>query len=668
MPMTNSDYKAQPPLPDIVRDVRPHYRTGHDDLADDFFAPCLRHCGFYRRAAGYFSTKVLVSWIEALPRLAHDELDKIQLLISPILSEEDKTALGEAMEPVKRDALRQILADKVVEDALLLAEQPQEIALRLKLFAWMVANNKLEIRFAFPEHISDPGIYHEKIGIFDFAGGAKVAFTGSANETQQGHTGNYESVDVYRSWKEKKRVHDKEEQFDEAWNGQAQGLKVCALSKSVLAKVIARAPSQIPKLPINEEVKMAVQDKNAAWKWRHQDEAVDAWFRNDGHGVLNMATGTGKTRTAFKILSRLLAESSIDRIIITTDGVDLLNQWWDQIFDWQKENNVQWRQFRHYSTHHELERFVNNPKNAVLLLSREQLKHVFHGLKTEQRQSLVIVHDEVHALGSKGNREALSGEHQSCRYRLGLSATPERPYDDEGSDFIANELGPVVFSFELEDAIERGILCEFDYVPLKYKLTESDREQLRKVYSIKAARARAGKPMTQIELWIELSKVYKTAERKPANFAIFLKDHPESIESAIIFVETKEYGEQILEILAKYTHRYRTYYAEDEKSHLESFAKGEIDCLITCHKLSQGIDIPHLKNVILFSSSRGRLETTQRIGRCLRTSSDYPNKRATVVDFVLEDSLGAEDGSADADRSAWLMKLSTRRNEENHAT
>ena len=59
---------------------------------------------------------------------------------------------------------------------------------------------------------------------------------------------------------------------------------------------------------------------------------------------------------------------------------------------------------------------------------------------------------------------------------------------------------------------------------------------------------------------------------------------------------------------------YRTYYAEDDRDHLEQFARGEIDCLITCHRISQGIDLRSLRTVVLFASARSKLETIQRIG------------------------------------------------------
>jgi len=87
---------------------------------------------------------------------------------------------------------------------------------------------------------------------------------------------------------------------------------------------------------------------------------------------------------------------------------------------------------------------------------------------------------------------------------------------------------------------------------------------------------------------------------------------------------------------------------------LKRFANGDLECLVTCHKVSEGIDIKSLENVVLFSSAKARLETIQRIGRCLRIDPDNPNKTATVVDFIRSD----ERKSYDEERAEWLTNLS----------
>lgn len=649
-----------------VEDLKGHYRTGRDDLASDFFQPCMREAIRYRRAVGYFSTTALLTWTDALPRVALEDGLRIQLIASPELSELDFQTLSSLSSAAQRDEYRAIMIEKVLEDIAALIESPGDQTLRAKIFAWLVSNDRLELRFAFPEHVEDAGIFHEKIGIFDFTNSRSVAFTGSANETRSGHHRNYESIDVYRSWVEGEveRVVIKVEQFDEAWNGVAEGLKVFAPKGEVLDRLRARAPRKLPERARRKpESSVEVSDP----RWRHQDEAVET-FMADKAGILEMATGTGKTRTAIRILDRLIAKGEIDSAIVSMDGTDLLDQWAAELDSWAIKQKPTWLVYKHFERNHELGEFVLDPHHALIVISRSQLRKLLGRLDAKSKRRMLVVHDEVHGLGTPSLVKDLEGLHASFIWKLGLSATPDRAYDATGNEFITEAIGKTLFKFPLEAAIQRGVLSEFDYLPLPYDLTDGDRERLQAVYAKKAARAREGNPMREEELWTEISKVYKTAEMKPEVFAQHVAKDPAVLSRAIIFVETKEYGARVLPIIDQYTHRYRTYYAEDDRSHLVSFANGQIDTLLTCHRISQGIDIRSLSTVVLFASARSKLETIQRIGRCLRTDPDQPNKRALVIDFVRPASPGDSVPNADQERSAWLADLAKTRRENKNAT
>jgi superfamily II DNA or RNA helicase len=91
---------------------------------------------------------------------------------------------------------------------------------------------------------------------------------------------------------------------------------------------------------------------------------------------------------------------------------------------------------------------------------------------------------------------------------------------------------------------------------------------------------------------------------------------------------------------------------------LVDFAQGKISCLVTCHRISQGIDIQSLRSVVLFSSARSKLETVQRMGRCLRRDPTNPSKRAVVVDFVRVQDEDTEELNTDQLRKQWLTSLS----------
>ena len=79
-----------------------------------------------------------------------------------------------------------------------------------------------------------------------------------------------------------------------------------------------------------------------------------------------------------------------------------------------------------------------------------------------------------------------------------------------------------------------------------------------------------------------------------------------------------------------------TSFPGDDDWNLKAFAKGETHFLVACHRISEGIDIQSVSQIILFSSATTYLETIQRIGRALRKGDQH--KRAKVVDFVYEGS------------------------------
>ena len=590
-----------------------HYRSGRDSLADDFFAPCIREASLYRRAAGYFSSTALLAWIDGLPRAALRMLS-IRLISSPMISEADRRILTTLDDDQARAAYRATVVDRILEDIAELALSPNDTAIRARVFAWLIANDRLQLRFAFPEHLDEPGIFHEKFGIFDLESGGRIAFTGSANETSGGHSRNYESIDVYCDWlpAEQDRVATKAEQFDETWAGEAAGLAVVEPSAKILDRLRRNAAWPFVVQTSKEK---ADKPAEADPRWRHQDEAVAAFLGNPA-GILEMATGTGKTRTAIKILSHLVSEGAINCAIVTMEGTDLLEQWAGELDAWSLDGSPKWLIYRHFGRYHEMSDFLVDPEKTLIVVSRGQLARLLLRLPDRIKAKALIIHDEVHGLGTPSLVASLTGQHTAFGWRVGLSATPDRAYDAQGNDFITSELGPTLYRFPLEKAIARGVLSEFDYRPLAYDLTEGDRERLRLVYAKKAARLREGRPMGNEELWTEIAKVYKTAEAKPEIFEEHLRVAPEILNRSIIFVETIEYGERILASIHRRTHRYRTYYADDDRDHLVAFARGDIDCLITCHRISQGIDIRSLNAVILFASARAKLETIQRIGRC----------------------------------------------------
>jgi superfamily II DNA or RNA helicase len=620
------------------------YRSDSSDAVEDFYVPCLRRSILYRRAVGYFTSRGLAVAAQGVAALI-EAGGGMRLVASPQLSAEDLEAIRRGY-VAREDAVTRALIASIesVEDEILRD--------RLSALAWLVAEGRLEVRIAVPldekSAIKD-GIYHEKLGLFSDEEGNVVAFTGSPNETSGGLIDNFEAIDVFCSWEDPQgRVTRKIDNFERLWTNKTKGLLVLEFPAAVRERLLTYRSTE------KSRVAPAVPVAN---RWRHQDEAVSK-FLDSERGVLEMATGTGKTRTALRICETLVNRGDVDTILVSADGIDLLEQWHIQLLELRPALASSFVVYRHYADYHERERFGLNPRRAILLVSRPALAAAMKALDSGAAARTLLIHDEVHRLGSPGNRSLLGGLSDDVRFRLGLSATPEREYDQDGTEFIETHVGPVIFSFGLADAIRRGILSPFNYYPLRYVPDENDRRRLQEVYRRAEARERAGEPMSQEEIWIELAKVHKTSLAKLPVFETFLTSRAGVLERCIVFVEVREYGDLVLRIVHRYRHDFHTYYTGEESETLRRFANGDIECLLTCHRLSEGIDIRSIRSVILFSSARSRLETIQRIGRCLRIDPDQPTKRANVVDFVRIDDARGPGNESDQSRQDWLEELS----------
>jgi len=615
--------------------------TSQDNIAKELYEPCLNWAERYDRGVGFFTS----SWF------AHNTIGmssfaarggKMRLITSPIISNED----GHLIENAKTDKEIYNIFDIAMQKGVdaLHSEMEKDVS---NAFAWMIYDEIIDIRFAVPDKELKNGMFHDKFGIF-YNGDNALSFAGSINDSAKGFN-NYESIKIFMTWAGTKEYVDTDiARFNKLWSGVDKNLRVYDISEAVKEKIFVLRTYERP-----------YKKKETENKWEHQDRAVDV-FLEKKNGILAMATGTGKTRTAIRIIRALFASRYIKRVIITMNGNDLLDQWAEQISEFFSEKSI-YMQYRDYK---QMQKFVLLPDEAILLVSRntEYLTKVLDQLKANDSHCIndtLLVFDEVHGAGSDSMVRDMSGYIADYKYRLGLSATPEREYDDAGNDFIEQEIGPVIFTFSLEDAIKKGILCGLNYCPLKYVLTNEERNKKRNIIKAFNYKKKMGEPYSEKDMWTQLALINKTAIDKVAVFGEFISSQPQLLNRCIIFVQTKEFGLAVQKLLFEKCSNYHTYYADDEASNLTEFAKGKLDYLITCQKISEGIDISSVENIILFASDRSKLVTTQRIGRALRLDSNNPYKVANIVDFIL-DEINTEnpEEAADYERASWLTELS----------
>ena len=627
--------------------VKPCLDTSEDNLIEELYLPCLKWAERFDRGVGFFTTGWISYNIKGMSDFA-SRGGKIRLVTSPILSNDDTDAIINS-EKDDTDAYKKFEIALLDNVRTLEKEMKEDV---LNAFSWMLYDGIIDMKFAIPCKRLEEGDFHDKFGIF-YNGEEALSFSGSINDSKHGFQ-NYESIKVFKTWSGTREYVEADIlRFEKIWGCKDKNLKIYTIPNAVKEQIFQLRTSKRPYKREQRELN----------KWIHQDKAVECLMEKE-HGILAMATGTGKTITAIKIMDRLFEEGKIKRVIITMYGNDLLDQWAMQMREVYKNKQIHY----HYGLYKRMNDFIMHPDEALLLVSREannltKLLTLLDKAPGNYKEDTLFIFDEVHGAGSSSFVDNLTGKISPYKYRLGLSATPEREYDEAGNDFLQNEIGEIIFEFSLEDAIKKGILCEFNYIPLNYELTEAEKQKKKNIIAAFRAKKEKGEPYDEKDMYTQLALVNKTAISKIDKFEQLVSSRPELLQKCIIFVQTMEYGLKLQDVLIKYTDKYHTYYADDEKYNLVNFAEGKINCLLTCKKVSEGIDISSVTNIFLFASDRSRLVTTQRIGRALRLDKTDSNKVANVIDFVLGDA-EENDNNADQERKEWLKTLSETRRVE----
>lgn len=668
------------PSENITR-LKATYENGDDNIGYDFIRPCLKECTSYRRGTAFFSSSSLKAYAEALNHIVEDKVS-IEILCSPVISDEGLlNTLNENLTEEERLNTIQKYQEHFIRKAITKFKEDPDHRNRERsaLLAYLIANDLLVIKTAIRKSAGWPNpwpteeevdkfaqLYHVKRGYFVFEGDKKVAFDGSFNESDSGHKHNTETANVYKNWldRDEFRARNIIERVDRDWDEKNSNLHIRPLSKELIELIKASAPKKRPRLTSENPPTKPGPDNKDLYKWRHQDEALKIFVEKRA-GILAMATGTGKTSTAIKIANYLFEENLIDSVIITMVGNSLLHQWVDELLkDHLLANRII---YKHFSNEKQIQAYLNCPVGNLLVVTSDKLSECIKLIEPNLAAKTLIIYDEVHDMAAPVKQSGTQGLHSKFNYRLGLSATPDRgEFDEEGTAFLFNEIGPIIYTFNLKDAISRGILVEFDYKALIFKLTDEENKRISKIIGSQHSPGENGKTKSEFEVKIAISAVKKQAENMLLSFRDYLRDSGVNcLKRTIIFVHTKAYGDKVTEIISElgFT-KYSTFYEDDNEINLKKLADNTIDCLITCHKVSQGIDIKSLNNVILFASSVGKLETIQRIGRALRTEKNNPTKRAFVLDFCVYDDGIAGNLKNDTKRMQWLTDLSKSKNEE----
>ncbi|WP_347861072.1 phospholipase D-like domain-containing protein [Salimicrobium sp. PL1-032A] len=218
------------------------YRSSKDlgTIVEQFYNPVLSNTTIYKRAVGYFSSTSLSVAAKGVSELIKNG-GKMKLIASPHLEEDDIEAIEKGIKQKEK-----VIEDSLIKELELTEDIKKEE--RLNYLAWLIAEERLEVKVVVHKDLRNSGIYHEKIGIMESFGNEQIAFIGSSNETAGGLVNNFESIDVFCSWKDndKERVEDKQKHFDDLWNNANGLLEVMDVSKALKSEMIKYQSSHPP--------------------------------------------------------------------------------------------------------------------------------------------------------------------------------------------------------------------------------------------------------------------------------------------------------------------------------------------------------------------------------------------------------------------------------------
>lgn len=554
---------------------------------------------------------------------------------------------------------------------------------------------------------------HEKCAVF-YDGINKLSIDGSCNFTPSGILLNGESFKVTRSWRDEEDAHAIEidgQNIEQIFQGKHKDY--IHATKEKLIGIIKEKATTIDELAIVERGENLMKKVEEFYadnerrrgikkflenihqekidelklksslpsipKWflnnegklrKHQEAAIISWFRNNGIGIFHMATGSGKTVTALATVTRLV-QKIVEKgerigIIVTVPYKHLADQWQDEAGNFGFSPIICYGSYK---------RWINEVNNEIINVNfrisnfffvitsnATFTRDKFQKILTEISFPLVFIADEMHNLGGRKISTVLPS---NARFKIGLSATPDRHLDEEGTQVLRDFFGEPIIKYGLREAIQDGTLCKYQYYPILISFTESELEDYKDI-SIQIARAFSytQNDSDSIEserlkrLLIKRSRIVANADNKLIKLRKLLKNDKESNYNLIYCgdeIEYTQFGQdqefvaeseslaikQVDKILLmvgddigmranKFT---ATEDQQKRKRILKQFAEGELQTLVAIRCLDEGVDVPRTENAYILASSSNPRQFIQRRGRVLRKAKG--KKRANIYDFIV---------------------------------
>lgn len=663
--MTNSaEARAKEVGLRAIRDVRSFYILPDDPFVESVLIPCFSVADNVDCMMGFFSSESLVSLAPGLATfIDNSSAGGIRLIISPFLKPADQSAIKAGVSPTEAS----VIAIAALRESLDTKDFIERHA--LKCLTWLIHKGRVQIKVA----LMKDAMFHLKTWLFHHRGDA-VAAHGSSNMTDAGIRRNIEQVAASRSWDgadSSYAVQRLDAQFNALWSNADDNCVVTPMPEAIKADLLRDYSSETPPKEsdlreLNAKAKdtpkpPAVADtpkfeipaelRYEDGPFAHQGAAANSWLGNGCRGVLEMATGSGKT-----IASMICAKKLSERdgrpllIVVAVPYRPLIQQWCDEIapFGLAPVNlSLESGNSRRASALGRVQRALRraDAKAHAIVVTHDLLcDERFQARVSEFDCAALLIADEVHNLGRP---QFINSPPEFFDYRLGLSATPERQYDEEGTAKLFDFFGGSVFSFGLEEAIGE-CLVPYDYFIHPVELTPDEMERWEDI----SERIRAhlwelednSPPSDYLaKLLRDRRAVLENAANKVSELQRLLSSETsDSLRHTLIYASDKnptqlEEVNRLLNQKGVLFHQLTYEETADRRRAtdiLREFQEGTLRVLTAKRVLDEGVNIPQVRKAYILASTTVERQWTQRRGRLLRKCDEIGKTHSEIHDFV----------------------------------
>ena len=352
-----------------------------------------------------------------------------------------------------------------------------------------------------------------------------------------------------------------------------------------------------------------------------QAKAFPLWWAKK-RGIVKVVTGGGKTVFAIHCLTKYLEENKDHSIFIVVPSIALLDQWYEGLQKDFNEKNIALNGGGEHLEH----------LSRINISTIDSVKNIIE--QFDASKTLLIV-DECHKIGTEKRGEVLTNNWHAT---LGLSATPERDYDDNFYIIIRKILGDIIFDYDYIDAREDEVIVNFKLLYAYAAMTLDEEEKYKKFTKSIQRRAATigGNDMNDYPLKMLIfnrARMVKNSKNRIPFGIELLQKHKR--DSWIVFTENKKQAKEFNKIINTKGYKSAIYNTDldntEREENLNNFKNGNLNVLVSCTALDEGFDMPEADGAMILSASSSKRQRIQRMGRVLRITANKQNALIVTV-------------------------------------